>query len=134
MGAFMRTTLLLLASLTAAAGLALSQPVEAKRHDKHYKYEKHGNRYYSPSRVYLSSRDVIYLHGIPSHRYTRAPVYIVRNRYGDPISYYVINQYRDRYYDDHYDDYSYRYRDNRYDDRYRYQYRDRDGLTVIYRR
>jgi hypothetical protein len=132
----MRTTLLLLASLTVTAGLAFSQPAEAKRHhgghDKHHKYEKyekHGNRHYSPSRVYLSSRDVIYLHGIPSHRYTRAPVYVVRNRYGDPISYYVINQY-----DDHYDNYSYRYRDNRYDDRYRYEYRDRDGLTVIYRR
>jgi hypothetical protein len=114
--------LLIIAIFAIVAGLSASQPAEAKRH--HGGHEKHDN----DGRVYLSSRDVIYVHGLPCHRYSRAPVYVIRNRYGDPISYYVMNEYRDDYDDERYYEDRYPYRGNRY------RYHDRNGITIIYRR
>jgi hypothetical protein len=103
----------------ALLALAASAPAEAKKHHKH-------------DRIYIAQHDVIYLRGAPYHRHHRAPVYVVRDRYGYPLSYYIVNN--DRYYDD---DYAYRHRDyyRHHDNRYRYSYRDRDrdGITIIYR-
>jgi hypothetical protein len=111
-------------SLSAVIGLGVSQSVEAKhgRHyDRHDWHERHGNH----GRVYISARDIIYIRGMPYHRYHRTPVYIVRDRYGYPVSYYVFDQYSD-YDDDYYRDGRYRYHDYG-------RYIDRDGITIIYR-
>lgn len=102
----------------AVMAFATSSPAEARKHDKH-------------GRIYIAQHDVIYLRGSPYYRHHRAPVYVVRDRYGYPVSYYILNH--DRYDDD---DYAYRHRDYRhYDNRDRYSYRDRDrdGITIIYR-
>jgi hypothetical protein len=118
--------------VAAAIGLSVSGPVEAKRgHNKHDRYERHydrhdryehGDRYARHGRSYIAARDIIYIRGIPYHRYNRIPVYVERNRYGHPVSYYVMQEYRD--YERH-DDYV------QYDD---YRYRDdRDGITIVYR-
>jgi hypothetical protein len=115
-------------AVAAAIGLSVSGPAEAKRgHNKHDRYERHYDRYDNHGRSsrhhrsYIAARDIIYIRGIPYHRYNRIPVYVERNRYGHPISYYVIQEYRDydRYDYVHHDDY--RYRD------------DRDGITIVYR-
>jgi hypothetical protein len=119
-------TVFIAIATAAIIGLSVSSPVEAKRgHNKHDRYERHydrddryeyGDRYARHGRSYIAARDIIYVHGIPYHRYHRIPVYVERNRYGHPISYYVMQEYRDY---NHHDDY--RYRD------------DRDGITIVYR-
>lgn len=106
-------------AFVAMSGLTVSQNVEA-RND--------GSRH----RVYISSHDVIYIRGIPHHRHHRAPLHVVRDRRGYPISFYMVETRRDRY--DYRHDNRRHYRD---DYRYRHNGRNRhdgrEGITIIYR-
>jgi hypothetical protein len=115
-------------AVAAAMSLSVSGSAEAKRgHNKHDRYERHHDRYEHDDssarhgRSYIAARDIIYIRGIPYHRYNRIPVYVERNRYGRPISYYVIQEYRDYERHDYVQHDDYRYRD------------DQDGITIVYR-
>lgn len=104
-------------ALVAISGMAMAPSVEARNNARH-------------QRIYISAHDVIYIRGVAHHRHHRAPIHVVRDRRGYPVSYYFVDARRDRYdyrhgnRQHHRDDYRYRNRD-RYDDR--------EGITIIYR-
>lgn len=105
-------------ALVAFTGVTASQSAEARNNGRSH-------------RVVISAHDVIYIRGVPHHRHHRAPLHVVRDRRGYPISFYYVDSRIDRY--------DYRRDDRRYyrNDRYRHHGRDRhdrrDGITIIYR-
>ena len=104
-------------ALVAISGLAVPEQAEARNNGRQH-------------RVYIAPHDVIYIRGVPHHRHHRAPLHVVRDRRGYPVSYYFVDTRRDRY--DYRRDSRHHYRDD-----YRYRNRDRhgdrEGITIIYR-
>lgn len=100
-------------------GLAAGNTAEARDHRYHDRAYDRGYE-----RVYVSPRQVVYIRGTPYHRNRNIALHVVRNRYGDPVSYYFVNGNR-------HDRNDYR----RYDRRHRGidRFHDRDNVTIIYR-